>query len=76
MVISWGNFRKMIHNTNQVYAKCFIADSVNLRYADYSDWYRNVFLCFSRYTVVYPVCIKHHSSTWNQFDSTHLYSFI
>ena len=36
MVISWGNFRKMIHNTNQVYAKCFIADSVSLRYTDYS----------------------------------------
>jgi len=65
MVIFWGSFRKVIHNnTNQVYAKCFIADSVSLRYADYSDWCWNVFLCFSHYTVVCTVCIKHHSCTW------------
>jgi hypothetical protein len=46
MVIFWGSFRKVIHNTNQVDAKCFIADSVSLRYADYSDWCWNVFLRF------------------------------
>jgi len=26
--------------------------------------YSHIFLCFSRYTVVCPVCIKHHSCTW------------
>jgi len=41
--------------------------------------YSHVFLCFSRYTVVCPVCISHHSCTWlgiNLFDSKYSHNFI
>jgi hypothetical protein len=41
--------------------------------------YSHIFLCFYCYTVVCPVCIKHHPCTWlgiSLFDSKHFYNFI